>query len=71
VKHATLKHFATFSLLLVSNVFAATEYTVNGASEFGYGVAVSGKTLAVINGPAASTGVVYVYQEPGDCYCWQ
>jgi hypothetical protein len=66
MKHATLKHFATFSLLLVSNVFAATEYTVNGASEFGYGVAVSGKTLAVINGPAASTGVVYVYQESND-----
>jgi FG-GAP repeat len=63
MNHATLKHFATFFLLLVSNVFAATEYTVKGSSDFGTAVAISGKTLAVINGPAASTGVVYVYQE--------
>jgi hypothetical protein len=63
MKHATLKHLATFFLLLVSSVFAVTEYTVSGVSAFGTAVAVSGKTLAVINGPAASTGVVYVYQE--------
>ena len=63
MQHATLKHWATFFLLLISNVFAVTKYTVNGASEFGYGVAVSGKTLAVVNGPTASTGIVYVYEE--------